>query len=329
MSNNFTYFEREKLEYLLRSKQSLRRIAKVMRRNVSIISREIRRNGFGRKTYRADVAQRKYEQRKHEQHVGKLDKHPELREYVESRLQEDWSPEQIAGRLSESPPAELAGLKISHESIYFWIFEKSEKHKKLHKHLRTRRDKRRRQGKRKHKKTAIPGKISIHARPETVDAKVRIGDWESDTVEFTRTQKNPYLSVQYERKSQLVRIHKVPTKHAEETLNALYQTIESLPQDLFHTMTFDNGSEGAKHQELTDAYGIETYFCDPYCSWQKGGVENMNKLLRQYLPRKTDMNVVSDEHLHTIQEKLNNRPRKSLNYLTPNEFIHKSVAPKT
>jgi len=328
MSNEFTFFERQKLEYLLRTRISIRKIAIVMRRNHSILSKEIRRNGDNREKYRADVAQRYYEKRKHKKHNGKLDKHPKLRQYVEEKLMLDWSPEQIAGRLKEYPPDELKGLCISHESIYYWIYEKAEKHKKLHLHLRTNRPKRKKAGKRWSKKVTISSRISIHERPKMIDEKKRYGDWESDTVEFTRKQKNPYLSVQYERKSQLVRIHKVPDKTAEETKEALIKTAESVPHDLFRTITFDNGSEGALHTELQEMFDVDTYFCDPYSSWQKGGVENANKLIRQYLPRKTNMHEITDNDIHQIQERLNGRPRKGLNYLTPNEVIHKSGALK-
>lgn len=327
MSNELTFHERQMLQYWLRTKQSLRAIAKVMHRDHSVISREIQRNGGGvRKKYRADVAQRLWEKRKCKQHKGKLDKHPELREYVEEQLSEDLSPEQIAGRLKEQPPDCLQGLAISHESIYYWIYEKAEKHKKLYKHLRTNRPKRRKWGKRKGKKTAIPSRTSIHDRPKVVDEKKRYGDWESDTVEFQKKLKSPYLSVQYERKSQLIRMHKVANKSAEETKEAIIKTAESMPNDIFQTITFDNGTEGAKHVELKEYYpGIQTYFCDPYCSWQKGGVENANKLIRQYLPRSINLNELTDKDIYVIQEKLNDRPRKGLNYQTPNEVINKVV----
>ena len=323
MSNNLTYYERQKLEWLLRTSQSLRKIAVVMCRNVSILSREIKRNSSGRKKYRADVAQKNFEERKEQKRRGKLDMDPELCKYVEEKLALQWSPEQISERLEEAPPEHLRGKYISHESIYHWIYEKSEKYKQLHKNLRTYRPKRKRSGKRKHKKTAIPSRVSIHERPETITHKLRYGDWESDTMEFQRNTKKPPLSVQYERKSQLVRIHKLENKSAEETKEALLKTAESIPRELFHSMTFDNGTEGTKHTILREYYGIDTYFCDPFASWQKGGVENMNKLLRQYLPRSTNLHELSDEQPKAIQERLNNRPRKSLNYQTPNEVIQK------
>jgi IS30 family transposase len=296
-----------------------------MRKDVSILSREIKRNGSGsRIKYRADTAQRLCDKRKHKQHLGKLDKYPELKKYVENCLVDDWSPEQITGRLKKYPPQELKGLCISHESIYYHIYEKAEKYKRLYEHLRTRQKKRQPQSKRKSKKITILSRISIHERPKDIDEKTRYGDWESDTVEFKKKLGNPFLSVQYERKSMLVRIHKLKRKTAGETKEALIKTAESVNDDLFKTITFDNGSEGAKHFELKEYYpDLNTYFCDPFCSWQKGGVENTNKLIRQYFPRDKDMKIIKDEEIYDVQEKLNNRPRKGLNYQTPNEVIHK------
>jgi len=325
MSNELTFYDRQMLQYWLRTKQSLRQIAKTMRKGHTAIIREINRNGTSRSKYRADTAQKMNEKRKHKQRMGKLDKHPRLKEYVEKKIRLNWSPEQIAGRLKECPPAGLEGITISHESIYYYIYEKSEKDKRLYKHLRTHRSKRRVYSTRKGAKTRIKHRVSIHDRPVCINERLRYGDWETDSVEFKRIRGNNYLSVQYERKSQLARIHKVNTKNAEDTKDALIKTVESVPPELFKTITFDNGSEGAKHYEINKLYNTKTYFCDSFKSWQKGGVENLNKLIRQYLPRKLDIRNISDNQIYLIQEKLNNRPRKGLNYQTPNEVIHKVV----
>src|SRR3989344_2434086 len=168
MSNELKYYDRQKLEYWLRSKMSLRKIARIIRKDVSVISREIKRNSGSRKKYRADMAQRLADKRKFKQHKGKLDKYPKLKEYVEKKLLLDWSPEQISGRLKKRPPKELKGLNISYESIYLYIYERSEKHKKIYLHLRSRKRKRMKQGRRRSQKTAIPSRVSIHDRPEAV-----------------------------------------------------------------------------------------------------------------------------------------------------------------
>jgi len=319
MSNELTFYERQRLEYWLRTKQSLRQISKIMRRTHTILSREIRRNGVNRKKYRADVAERLYKARKHKKHKSKLDKYPELKQYVIEKLNDDWSPEEIAGRLKLEAKQET----ISHESIYNYIYERDGRYEGLYQHLRQAHPKRRKKWGRKSCKLHIPERISIHERPEYIMEKRRFGDWESDSVIFSK-QKTA-LSVQLERKSRLLRLHKVQNKSAEETLNALIKTAESVSKEIFCSITFDNGTEGVRHTEIKREYNIDTYFCDPFASWQKGGVENANKLIRQYLPRKTELNKLTDKDIYEIQEKLNNRPRKCLNYQTPNEIINKVV----
>ncbi len=225
----------------------------------------------------------------------------------------------IAGNLKESGHKQT----ISHESIYHYIYNKDGRYEGLYKYLRQGKTKRQKKHTRKSGKLRIPERKSIHQRPEVVGARIRYGDWESDSVIFSK-QKN-ILSVQSERKSKLIRIHKVINKTAEETKYALIRSIESLPGELFKTITFDNGTEGAKHMEIQKEYGITTYFCDPFASWQKGGVENANKLIRHYLPRSTDLDKLTDRDIYEIQEKLNNRPRKCLGYKTPNEVMQKVV----
>lgn len=320
MSNDLKLYDREKLEYLLRTKQSLRAIARVMGRDHSVLVRELKRNADGnRKRYRADIAQTAFEKRRHKQHKGKLDKYPELKECVLAGLKNEWSPGVIAGKLK------LGGVKqtISHESIYHYIYEKDGRFEGWHKYLRQAQPKRHKLHSRKKSQLRIPERKSIHLRPGYIDERKRYGDWESDSVIFSKQK--TILSVQSERKSKLIRIHKATNKSAEETKEALIKTAESVPKEIFLTMTFDNGTEGARHTEIKKEYDIDTYFCDPFASWQKGGVENANKLIRYYLPRKTDLSQLTDRDIYEIQEKLNNRPRKCLNYKSPNEVINEVV----
>ena len=129
------------------------------------------------------------------------------------------------------------------------------------------------------------------------------------------------LSVQTERKARFVQIHRLPSGSSQDTLDALRETVASVPQELIKSITFDNGSEGALHETLRHDYGIQTYFCDPYASWQKGGVENMNRLIRRYLPRGTDLSKVTDQQIYAIQQTINDIPRKILDYLTPREVL--------
>ena len=324
MARRITQLEREKLEWLLRTRQNIRIISKYMRRDHSVIVREIKRNSGGRHNYNAKRAQRFTEERKRQKRCCKLEKNLILREYVETKIKEDLSPEQISGLLKHEPPSKLVGTNISHETIYNWIYERSEKYKKLYKHLRTFRPKRHSHGKRKSTRITIKNRTSIHERPELIAKKARFGDWETDSMIFSKGKH--CLSVQYERKSMLVRITLIENKSAKETNRAILQSIDSLPQYLFKSITFDNGTEGAYHYKLKHDYpGLETYFCDPYSSWQKGGVENINKLIRQYLPRKTNLASLTQEDITNIQNRLNNRPRKGLKYKSPNQVIQSLV----
>lgn len=317
MSNDLKWYDRQKLEYWLRSQQSIRAIAKIMKRDHSVLVRELKRNSFGdRKKYRADCAQKLSEKRRHKQHKGKLDKYPDLKEYVLDRLKEEWSPDIIAGKLK----TERKKHTISHESIYYYIYQKAGREEQWYQYLRQAQPNRHKLYSRKKSQLRIPERVSIRERPLCINERTRYGDWESDSVIFSKQK--TILSVQSERKSKLIRMHKAKNKTANETRNALVKTAESLPKDLFLSITFDNGTEGVQHTEIKKEYGVKTYFCDPFASWQKGGVENANKLIRYYLPRTTDLSLYSDRDIYEIQEKLNNRPRKCLGYKSSNEIIN-------
>lgn len=316
-----TFYERQQIEYYLKLKFSKRNIGRRIKRDHSIIIKEIKRHSQPNQKYRADLAQKRADLLARKTNKRKLDKDYWLLRYVEEQLEKGLSPQQVAGRLKEYPPKELKGKTISHEAIYQYIYE-TVYGKHLYQHLRRNKPKRQKQGSRKKQaKTHILNRVSIHERPETINQKSRYGDWERDLVEFRKQRE--CLAVQYERKSMLVRLNKVANKTAEESLRVIFQAIDSLPLILFKSMTFDNGSENADHIELKRSFDIETYFCDPYSAWQKGGVENTNGLIRQYLPKRTDLSKLTNEDIYLIQERLNNRPRKSLNYLTPNEVIER------
>lgn len=328
MSKNqvgITFYERQIIEVRRRGKWPVRRIARYLKREHSVVMREVQRNSRPNGKYLASYAQVMAESRTHKTNIRLLNKNPYLRRYVVRSIRDDQlSPEQIAGRLKEQPLQELAGITVSHESIYQWIYSEQ---KWLFRYLRRKkRPKRQKRHSRKTRmKNSIPERISIHERPAVIDEKTRIGDWESDSMKFTK-QKTA-LSVQYERKSMLVRITKVANLGKDETYQALTGSICSLPQYIWQSITFDNGRETARHAELRRDYNIGTYFCDPYKSWQKGGVENVNGLIRQYLPRKTKLDTITDEDIQVIQEKMNNRPRKTLEFMTPNEVIQREIAP--
>ncbi len=316
-----TFYEREQIELYLRMGKDYRWIGRRLNRDHTVVSREVERNSGSISPYTAKTAQRIFDQRKERTNRRKLEKwkNQDLKDYVVEQLKLDLSPEQIAGRLKEGLAPEI-GQTISHESIYQYIYEGEGRFEYLYSHLRTRRSKRQRKfSRRKQAKIAIKDRISIHERPVIIDEKERLGDWETDSLIFSK-QKG-IVSAQYERKGMLCRLHKKANKTAEETEEAIQSSVESLPPELWQSLTRDNGTENVKHEETKKIFNIQSYFCDGYCSWQKGGIENLNKLLRQYLPRSTDLSKLTDDDIYRIQERLNNRPRKSLNYLTPNEVF--------
>lgn len=317
-----TYEERKIIERELLDRKKFRQIAKLLGRDHTVVSREVRVNSGPHMPYCADRAQLYADRRKTGKQKGRIAENEALRNVIIGKLRDEWSPDQIGGWLREEcedPPG-----FASYETIYKYIYSPEGRAERLWLHLRTGRHKRVCHGARRSRCDGIPDRVSIHERPEGIGMKERYGDWESDSVDSPRTGKGG-LSSHYERKSQACRLHRLLSKRAEETKEALAKTRDSLPDHLFLSVTFDNGSENARHGELKREFGIETYFCDPCCSWQKGGVENLNKLIRQYFPKKTDFSRVSEEAIHAVQEKLNNRPRKSLNYRSPNQVISELV----
>lgn len=313
-----SYKERLIIEMEVASGHGVCQIARLLGRNHSVISRELKPDkDQNYLPYSAKRAELRSERLARHGRKRKLDKDQALREFVVSRLTDDWSPEQIVGRLKECPPKGLGSIGISVETIYQFVYslERGEDGCLLYHHLRRSQPKRTRHYSRKQATRKIPQRVSIHLRPKLAG----YGHWESDTV-FGRAHQP--ISVQYEKKSQLVRLYKLANQSSSENREAIQDTLELLPKSWSQTMTFDNGTENYEHNKL----GISTYFCDPYSAWQKGGVENMNKLIRQYIPKRADLNQYTPRQIHEIQERINNRPRKLLNYQTPNEILAQSGA---
>jgi IS30 family transposase len=283
-----------------------------------VVSRELRRNRSPHFVYEANKAGYFSSRRAGRTNKRKLLKSTSLREYVVSKLRLGWSPEQISGRIKTEKPEELAGLVISYEAIYQFIYQEEPW---LYHQLRRKKPVRRYQKNRQPQRLQIPERVSIHARPEWINNRSQIGHLESDTV-VGRGHKG-YLSVQYERATQLVRLSRLRGLQAKETMEALEQTIESLPAGFVQSITFDNGNENVRHTEIKRAYNILTFFCDIAAPYQKGGVENANGLLRQYFPKWRDLSTVTDQEAYIVQERINNRPRKKLNYQTPNEMLQR------
>ncbi len=321
-----TYADRLRIETYLSLKQNPKQIAEFLHRDKSVITRELSRNTKKGQPYRADYAQLLADGRQKQAKIHKLVGNVLLQEWVLVCLKEGLSPDEISGRLTDHPeltPTEIWGMTISHEAIYQYIYAPENKSLKLWRYLRRKHRHRKLYGTRaKHKKPTIPDRVSIDQRPKVITERTRVGDWETDTV---IGKGKAVLSVQRERKLQLVRIHKVRDKTAEATLEAIIQSVESVPKELFLSLTYDNGTEGMKHMEIKNGFLIETYFCDPYKSWQKGSIENTNGLIREYFPKGMNFDDLTDEQVQAVEDRLNNRPRKKLGYLTPNEATNQAL----
>jgi len=316
-----TCLERQQIEFRLKAHLSIRQIARDLKRRHRVIQYEVNRHRSRDGTYSAVLAQQRADRtrERRRKRKRKLDLDDDLRQYVITELERKQSPDVIAGRLRVDPPTNLQGKNISHEAIYQWIQKGEGRNLGLHHHLLSGRPRRRKRYSRKTRKTHIPERISIHERSEDIEERNEFGHWESDSMVFSRQRER--LSVQYERKARYVMVHRLSNGSAEETERALAHSIESFPQPAWKSITFDNGGEGAGHLRLKETFDLQTYFCDPYASWQKGGVENVNRILRRFLPRSSNMNNITQRDIYAIQEKINNTPRKSLGYKTPKEVL--------
>jgi IS30 family transposase len=309
------------IELRLKARLSVRQIARDLKRRHRVVQYELKNHALRDGSYSAVYAQTLVDQKKllRSKRGRKLDRDLALQIYVVEGLRSGRSPDLIAGRLKADPPKALKGRTISHESVYAWIQEGEGRYLGLHRHLLSGRPRRQRRHGRKKRKTHIPQRISIHMRPQGIGERRELGHWESDSMVFSKQKTR--LSVQHERKTRYVMIHRLSNGSAEETERALVKSIESFPQPVWKSITFDNGGEGASHFKLRQAYGLQTFFCDPYASYQKGGVENANRIIRRFLPRNTDMNQITQRDIYEIQEKINSTPRKILGYRTPKEAM--------
>ncbi len=307
-----TYEQRYQIKALLDIDTSQEKIAEVLGVSPSTISRELKRNK-GKRGYRPKQAHEKAMARRRRKPKVRLN--AEIWARVETKLKEDWSPEQISGRLKQ------AGISISHESIYQYVYADKRAGGTLWKHLRHPKKYRKRAGGRD-RRGKIPNRRSIDERPDIVDERSRIGDWEADLV---IGDEGVALTLT-ERKSRFTLLRIFPSKHAAPITEAI---IELLKWDArIKTITFDNGKEFAGHQEIATALNTDCYFAHPYASWERGTNENTNGLLRQYLPRKRNFKKVSSQEEADIMDKLNSRPRKCLDFHTPYEvfFGYQNIA---
>ena len=315
--------ERDIITTMLSEQRSLGDIAQALGRSKSTISRELTRNASPEyKLYLSHRAHgRAAGRRKHASRRRRL-KNDRIAAYVTAQLQEGWSPEQIAGRIACDHP----GLSISHEAIYQFIYHPdTEGRQDLIRCLRRAHRKRRTKGLgRKERKTKIPNRVPIDRRPPAVDNRRQFGHWEGDSLV---SRKSPVaLNSLVERKSRLLLLTKLERKTAEATFQAVTRRLKGFPPRARRTLTLDNGTENTQHEAMTATIGIKCFFAHPYASWERGSNENVNGLIRWYLPKGTDFRKISEEHIARIESLINNRPRKCLGFKTPIEVAASFVA---
>jgi IS30 family transposase len=281
----------------------------------STISRELARNA-GLRGYRPKQAQRHTDQRRKTAHKA-VKMTPQTVAYIERQLRLDLSPEQIAGRMNVDP--HYQGPVVSHERIYQHIWQDQARGGTLYRNLRIagRKNKRKRYGKHDFR-GQIPNRVGIDQRPGVVDKKARLGDWEADTL-IGKHHRGAVVSL-VERKSQFTVLGQVVHKTADAVGKQITQRLKRHRRQV-HTITTDNGREFAGHETIARKLQAKIYFAQPYQAWQRGLNEQVNGLIRQYLPKNSDLRDVSDDQLRFIENRLNHRPRKTLGFKTPYEVF--------
>jgi transposase, IS30 family len=316
--SHLSLYEREQLFVYKRQGKSRREIAKLLKRSHSTISREIRRNSQIHPLmtgYLGSSAQLQAKKRKAQ--AGKRDrlKDQKIRDYVKQQLKIGWTPEIIAHYVKKV----FLGLSVSHEAIYQYIYHDwpegivylPRKHaKRLFRGYKNSKN-----------RCPIPNRTDISKRPARVNGRKVFGHWESDTVESD--QSRVVINVIKERRSRYVKITRLENKKADLTSQAIISRLKKLPNKARQSITYDNGSENYYHEKVNQVLTTKSYFCQPYHSWEKGAVEQINGLIRRFIPKKTDLSKFSQADLDYIEKLLNDRPRKCLKFKTPNEVFLK------
>jgi IS30 family transposase len=311
MAKHLTFEEREFLYRLKKEGTPKAKIARLMGRDRSTIHRELSRNTGGR-GYRPKQAQRLAEERRLAcRRPWKLED-AELHGYVRERLENRWSPDQIAGRVRRDFPRRR-GHWLSRQTIYNWIQWRAPEWRCWL----------RRQGRPPEKRGKLTDCVSIRGRGKVINHRRRYGDWEGDTI--VGKGRRSALVTLVERKSGYTRVARVDDMKSATTMRATKRRMKDLPASLRRSMTFDNGKEFAEHATLTNCLALEVYFAQPYASWQRGTNENTNGLLRQFFPKRTDFTQVSHRQVARVEKTLNERPRRRLDYRTPCEVLAKRM----
>jgi len=307
--------ERERIMVLNSLEWNHGQIALDIGRSKSTVTRELKRNRApGDGLYSSWDATRRSQARKQKAGQRERLKNSVLRFYVSEKLEIGWTPETISGWLRRK-----GSVTVSHEAIYQWIYADAPE---LIGYLPRRHRKRFCKGhSRKHQRSHIPNRIAIDQRPASVDDRSEFGHWEADSI-VSRASKAA-LNVVLERKSRHLCLTKLPQKSAGYTSRAMASRLGSFPHGARLSITYDNGSENTEHEAVNKVLGTDSYFCAPYHSWEKGAVENINGLIRRYIPKGTDIEKITEEQIRWIEWQLNNRPRKCLGYRTPAEVFDK------
>lgn len=309
--------DRDQIAVLLVAGHNNASIARMLGRSPSTISRELKRNSLQSGRYSAQIADGGYMHRRQRNAVIERDERLAL--FVRDRLAEGWSPQQISGWLRSGVETGLRAVAM--ETVYAFIYRAGQKADELWRYL-TRRRRTRRALRSRPSRDTIKNRTSIHERPENVNNRSQIGNWEADLIICQRTR--PVL-VLHERKSRVTLATKLTGKSAAETAGAIMAIFKRLDPILRQSITFDNDTCFARHTVLRDALSMTTWFCDAYASWQKGGIENANGRLRRWLPRKTNLDEVSDEDIQEIVMTYNLTPRKCLAYITPIQALFQNL----
>src|SRR5271154_5700451 len=319
-----TLAEREEISRAVVAGHSMRSIAVQLRRAPSTISREIKRNGG--QSYGASQADQSAWDRGRRPKACKLAQNRALAHIVAGKLQRRWSPQQIAGWLKRTYPDD-ASRQVSPETIYRSLFIQAcgALKKELVEHLRRSRVMRRSRHytQKREGHGRITDTVSISERPASVEDRAVPEHWEGDLLFGS---KNSQIATLVERQTRYAMLVKVSGKDTETVINALIKHARKLPEELYKSLTWDRGKEMADHKRFTLATDIQVYFCDPQNPWQRGSNENTNGLLRHYFPKRTDLSGYSQAQLNAVARRLNERPRKTLNFETPAERFHQSVA---
>ena len=296
-------------------------MARRLSRSPSNISEELKRNRVDG-VYGSIKAHQAAEVRKRNSHQKYLLRHrPALRDFVLEKLKLGWSPQQISGRLKKEISEGVRPKReyINHESIYQFLYDLAQQDQKLWAYLPRRHRKRRRWLGRRSRSVKIPNRVSVRHRPVEISNREEFGHWEGDTIVGDGHRIGIHTEV--ERISRLVFAYKVPRIRAKETSAVQLWLFSRLPKLARRSTTLDNGSEHYLHTRLQAELGMQTYFADPYCSWQRGTNESTNGLIRRYFPKGSDFQLVSQETLNEVVARLNSTPRKVLGYQTPSEVF--------